>query len=75
MELERIINIIRENMMVTDPGKTGNPGFSNQAQDEGPVAGYDPVMDLRRKYGKKLNLFYRKRLQDIKNVRKHRSKK
>jgi len=75
MKIERIINIIRENMTVTDPGKTGKPGFSNQAQDEGPVAGYDPVMDLRRKYGKKLNLFYSKRLQYIKNVRKHRNKK
>ena len=75
MKLERMINIIRENMMVTDPGKIGKPGFSNQAQDEGPVAGYDPIMDLRRKYVKKLNLFYRKRLQDLKNVRKHRSKK
>lgn len=70
MDLDRIINIIRENMMVTDPGKTGKPGFSSQATR--PVAGYDPVMDLRRKYGKKLNSFYRKRIQDIRDARKRR---
>lgn len=73
MDIERIINIIREEMMSTDPGKTGDPGFSSKAKD--PVAGLDPVMDLRRKYGRKLNLFYRKRLQDIKDVRKPRGSK
>ena len=73
MDIERIINIIREEMMNTDPGKTGDPGFSSKAND--PVAGVDPVMDLRSKYGKQLNLFYRKRLQDIKNARKSRGKK
>jgi len=70
MNLDRIINIIREEMMNIDPGKTGDPGFSSKAKD--PVAGLDPVMDLRRKYGKKLNLFYRKRLQDMRNVRSKR---
>jgi hypothetical protein len=73
MDIERIINIIREEMMNTDPDKTGYTGFSSKAKD--PVSGLDPIMDLRRKYGKKLNLFYRKRLQDIKNVRKSGSKK
>jgi len=73
MDIERIINIIREEMMSIDPGKTGDPGFSSKAKD--PVSGLDPVMDLRRKYGRKLNLFYRKRLQDIKDVRKSRNSK
>lgn len=73
MDIERIINIIREEMINTDPGKTGNPGFSAKA--EIPVAGLDPAMDLRRKYGKKLNMFYRKRLQDIRNDQQPGSKK
>ena len=72
MDLDRIINIIRENMMVTDPGNTGKAGFSGKADD--PVAGYDPVMDLRRKYGRKLNMFYRKRLKDIKKDDRKRRK-
>jgi len=73
MDIERIINIIREEIMNTDPGKTGDSGFSAKAKN--PVAGLDPAMDLRRKYGRKLNLFYRKRLQDIKNAKKSRGSK
>ena len=73
MDLDRIINIIRENMMVTDPGNTGKPGFSSQATK--PVVGYDPVMDLRRKYGKKLNSFYRKRLKELRDAGKRGRKK
>tara|TARA_B100001939_G_C16935391_1_gene615795 strand:- start:2057 stop:2284 length:228 start_codon:yes stop_codon:yes gene_type:complete len=75
MDLNRILNIIREEMMNTDPGRTQQTGFSSKADD--PVAGYDSVMDLRSKYGKKLNLFYRKRLQKLKkDARKqYRSKK
>jgi hypothetical protein len=65
-KLDRIINIIREDMMVTDPAKTNTPGFSASANQ--PVSGFDPIMDLRRKYGKKLNLFYRTRIKDIKNA-------
>ena len=42
-KLERIINFIREEMMTT--GSTaGKPGFSSKANDEGPTAGFDPVM-------------------------------
>ena len=42
-KLERIINFIREEMMTT--GSTaGKPGFSSKADDEGPTAGFDPVM-------------------------------
>jgi len=71
-KLNRIINIIREDIMSTDPGGTSKPGFSSSA--EKPVAGFDPVMDLRRKYGKKLNLFYRKRLGELRDVNKQRHK-
>ena len=55
-------------MMSTDPGKTGNAGFSSKAKN--PVAGYDKVMDLRKKYGRKLNMFYRKRLQQVRGKSK-----
>lgn len=75
MDLNKILNIIREDMMNTDPGRTQQAGFSSRADD--PVAGFDTVMDLRSKYGRKLNAFYRKRLQQQKkDARKqHRSKK
>ena len=42
-KLDRIINLIREEMMTT--GSTaGKPGFSSSADAEGPVAGADPLM-------------------------------
>ena len=40
---------IREEMMPTDPGSTGKAGFSSQADDEGPVAGYDKGMKPKKK--------------------------
>ncbi len=47
-KLERIINFIREEMMTT--GSTaGKPGFSSKADDEGPTAGFDPVMGKKKK--------------------------
>ena len=61
MNSDRIVKLIREMMSVG--GSSGAPGFSAKANPEGPVAGYDPAMDLRKKYGRKLNMFYRKRLQ------------
>ena len=44
-KLEKIIGIIRENMMVAGVG-----GFTSSSDPKGPVAGYDPVLklDLRR---------------------------
>ena len=51
-KLDRIINIIREDMMTT--GSTpGKPGFSSKADAAGPTAGFDPVMGKmmkRKKY-------------------------
>ena len=61
MDKQRVIAIIKEMMSVG--GASGAPGFSGKADPKGPVAGYDPAMDLRKKYGRKLNMFYRKRLQ------------
>jgi hypothetical protein len=37
-KLDRIINIIREQMVA------GNGGFTGSADPKGPVAGFDPVM-------------------------------
>ena len=42
-------NQMREEMMSTDPGNTGKAGFSSQADDEGPVAGYDKGMKPKKK--------------------------
>ena len=51
-KLDRIINLIREEMMTT--GSTaGKPGFSSKADAEGPTAGFDPVIGKvmkRKKY-------------------------
>jgi len=49
-KLNRIIDIIREEMMSTQR-TTNNPGFSGSANAKGPVAGFDPVMGkmVRRK--------------------------
>ena len=51
-KLNRIINIIREEMMTT--GSTpGKPGFSSAAPAKGPTAGFDPVMGKMLKRKKK----------------------
>jgi hypothetical protein len=41
-KIDRIIQIIRENMVANAPGTQG--GFSSSADSKGPVAGFDPVM-------------------------------
>jgi hypothetical protein len=46
-KLDRIIQMIREQMVANAPGGSG--GFSGSADSKGPVAGYDPIMK-RRKY-------------------------
>ena len=45
-KLDRIIDIVREEMMTT--GSTpGKPGFSSKADAEGPTAGYDKPLKKR----------------------------
>ena len=61
MDKQRVLEIIKEMMSVG--GTASAPGFSGKADPKGPAAGFDPAMDLRKKYGRKLNMFYRKRLQ------------
>ena len=48
-KLDRIIQMIRENMVANAPATSG--GFSGSADPKGPVAGYDPTMK-KRKYAK-----------------------
>jgi len=49
-KLDKIISIIREQMVANAPGASG--GFSGSADPKGPVAGFDPVIGLvrRKKY-------------------------
>ena len=61
MDKQRVLEVIKEMMSVG--GTASAPGFSGKANPKGPVAGFDPALDLRKKYGRKLNVFYRKRLQ------------
>ena len=44
-------------------GTASAPGFCGKADPKGPVVGFDPALDLRKRHGRKLNMFYRKRLQ------------
>ena len=48
-KLDRIIQMIREQMVANAPGGSG--GFSGSADPKGPVAGYDPTMK-RKRYAK-----------------------
>ena len=55
-KLDKIINIIREEMMTT--GSTpGKPGFSSAAPAKGPTAGFDPVMGRMMKRKKNIGLW------------------
>lgn len=50
-KIDRIIRIIRENMVANAPGSQG--GFSGSADPKGPVAGFDPVMGkVKKRYMK-----------------------
>ena len=53
--LNRIISLIREEMMTTQ-STAGKPGFSSKADAEGPTAGFDPVMGKVQKRKKFIKL-------------------
>jgi len=66
-KLDRIIQMIREQMVANAPGASG--GFSSSADPMGPVAGYDTkMMKKGRKYmkgpGRKVWLDYLKSSND-----------
>ncbi len=48
--LDKIISIIREQMVANAPGSSG--GFSASADPKGPTAGFDPVMKFQRRFFK-----------------------
>ena len=52
-KLDKIINIIREEMMTTG-STTGKPGFSSAAPAKWPTAGFDPVMGRMMKRKKNI---------------------
>jgi hypothetical protein len=50
-KIDRIIQIVRENMVANAPGAQG--GFSGSADPKGPVAGFDPVIGkVKKRYMK-----------------------
>ena len=51
-KLDRIIDIIREEMMTTGSTPTA-AGFSSKANAKGPTAGFDPIMGKMMKRKKK----------------------
>ena len=53
-KLDRILEIIREQMVANAPGGSG--GFSGSADPKGPTAGFDPVMGFRRRKGPQIKL-------------------
>lgn len=57
MDIDRIINIVREMTSLGAGGATaGTPGFSSKSDPEGPVAGYDPAMGKIQKRKKVIGL-------------------
>ena len=53
-KIDRIISIIKEEGGMTTCSTAGQPGFSNAADDKGPVAGRDELMfakPIKRKLG------------------------
>ena len=53
-KLEKIISIIREQMVANAPGAQG--GFSGSSEAKGPTAGFDPVMGLKKIKGPQIKL-------------------
>ena len=56
MDLNRIIAIVREEMMTANPAG-GSGGFSGSADPKGPRAGYDPVMKKMTRRKKTVGLW------------------
>jgi hypothetical protein len=53
-KLDRLIEIIREQMVTGS--SAGGAGFSGSADPKGPTAGFDPVMELKRRKGPQIKL-------------------
>jgi hypothetical protein len=59
MNIDKLISIIRENMVV------GGGGFTGSSPAEGPTAGFDPLLGFRNK--KKGNVDFRRVPKDYKS--------
>jgi hypothetical protein len=46
-KIDKIISIIREQMVANAPGGSG--GFSGSSEPKGPTAGFDPVMGMAKR--------------------------
>jgi hypothetical protein len=46
-KIDRIVQNLKEMMAANSPGESG--GFGNNASQEGPVSGYDPLMNFSRR--------------------------
>ena len=57
--IDKIIQMIREQMVANAPGGSG--GFSGSSDPKGPTAGFDPVMGKVRKRYASLGIGSRKR--------------
>lgn len=53
-KLDRIISIVREQIVANAAGSQG--GFSGSSEAKGPTAGFDPVMGLKRRKGPQIKL-------------------
>jgi hypothetical protein len=53
-KLDKIISIVREQMVANAPGGSG--GLSGSADPKGPVAGFDPVIGLTKRKGPQIKL-------------------
>jgi hypothetical protein len=53
-KIDRIIEIIREQMVANAAGAQG--GFSGSSDPKGPTAGFDPVMGLKKRKGPQIKL-------------------
>ncbi len=71
MQIDKIIQIIRESMVANAPGAGG--GFSNSSDSSGPTAGYDsPLSTLKVfKRDNKNDTFIKKILVKIGRIRWH----
>jgi hypothetical protein len=58
-KIDRILQIIREQMVANAPGGSG--GFSGSSDPKGPTAGFDPVMGKMKKRYASLGVGSRKR--------------
>lgn len=71
-KIDKVIEIIRENMVANAPGSGG--GFSSSSPAGGPTAGYDQPLDGRGKIMRRLPPAYRKVLSKVRKINSQKNK-